>query len=104
MDVSGVRRKVIAGHPVVDVRVGDEAEVLERLERSIDRRQRHRRPIGDGDRLDDLLRSGVTELLDRVEDLLALRCEPPAGGSQTRAEITHPTNVCRSAGSPRMPT
>lgn len=46
----------------------------------------------------------MAERSDGVEDLLALRCEPPSGGPQSRAEIAHPTNVCRRPrGSDRAP-
>lgn len=100
VDVGGVGGEVIARHPVVDVRVAHEAELLERLEGAVDGRQGHRRLRVGGHDVDDLLRRGVAEALDSVEHLLALRREPPAGGSQSRAEITHTTNVCRSAGVP----
>lgn len=98
MDVRGMGGEVIARHPVVDVRVGHQAEFLQGLERAIDRRQGHGGLSRLGDKVDELLGRGVTESLDRVEHLLALRREPPSGGSQTRAEITHTTNVCRWAG------
>lgn len=96
MDVGRVRGEVIARDTVVDVGVAHEAQLLERLERAIDGRERHGGFSRLGDKVDDLLGRRVTEALDRVEHLLALRREPPSGGSQTRAEITHPTNVCRS--------
>ena len=95
---------MIARHPVIDVRVRHETEPLERLQRAIDRGQRHGGFSRLADKVDDLLGCRVTELLDSGQHLLALRREPPSGGSQTRAEITHPTNVCRWAGRPSMPT
>lgn len=100
VDVGGVRREVIAGHPVVDVGVGHETQVLEGFERAIDGRQRHRRPALTRDLLDDLLGRRVPQGLHRGEHVLALRREPPSGGPQSRAEITHPSNVCRSRGTP----
>ncbi len=106
VDVGGVAGEVVARDAVVDVGVAHEAELLERLERPVDRREGHRRPAALRHHVDDLLRRRMAERLDRVEDLLALWREPPAGGAEPGAEITHPSNVCRSpvGGEPRTYT
>lgn len=47
----------------------------------------------------------MAERLDRVEDLLALRREPPPGGPQSRAEVTHaPKYAARTTVRERPPT
>ena len=88
--------EVVARRPVVDVRVPDQAELLQRLERAVDGRCGHRvRAVG-GHGIHDLVGGGVTEPPDGRQHALALRGQALAARPQPLAEITHPTNVSRS--------
>lgn len=96
VDVGGVLGEVVAGRAVVDVGVPDEAELLEGLERAVDRRGRHRPAAVGAHAVDDLVGRRVAEPADRGEDALALRGQALALRPQPLPEIAHPPNVCGS--------
>ena len=86
--VVGVGGQVVGGRPVVQVGVGDHADLLEQFERAVDG--------GDVDAarglLDlgaDLLRGRVIEPRHRLQDELALRRHPVAAGSQLLIPAPH---------------
>ena len=101
VDVLLLPHRMVGGCPVREVGVGDEAELLEQLQRPVDRGDVHT-----GSRLGyrgvHLIRGGVAEGVDRLQHQLALRGEAkPAGAEligQRRREHeidTRPTRVPR---------
>jgi hypothetical protein len=72
---------VVGGCPVREVGVGDEAELLEQLQRPVDRGDVHTgsRP---GYRGVHLIRGGVAEGVDRLQHQLALRGEAKPPGAE----------------------
>lgn len=94
VEVGGVVGQVVAGGAVVDVRVPDEAELLEGVERPVDGGCRHRGSTVGAHGVDDLLGRAVPEPPDGGQHPLALRGQALALGTEPLAEITHPSNVC----------
>jgi hypothetical protein len=81
VDVVGVAGQVVGRRAVVQVRVGDKAEVVQELEGAVDRRD----VDASGGFLDacrDLLRRRVVEVGYRLKDELALRRDPVAARPQ----------------------
>ena len=92
VQVGGVLGEVVAGGAVVDVGVPDETELLQRLERAVDRGGRHGAAAVGGHRLDEVVGSGVTEPADGGQHPLALRRQALAPRPQPLTQITHPAN------------
>src|SRR4051794_18616105 len=86
VEVLPLAHRVVRRGPVVEVRVPDQAELLEHLQGPVDRRDVDRRRTRP-DVPEHLVGGGVAELLDGAEDQLALRREPVAALSQPLAPV-----------------
>jgi hypothetical protein len=67
---------------VAEVRVFDQADLLEQFQRAVDGGE-----IDVGQRVRDLLRGGVREVVDGIEHLFALGGHPQPTGTQCRREF-----------------
>lgn len=89
VDVVGMLGQVIARRPVVEMGVADHGQLLERLERAIDRGGRQGRAAVGGHGRDDLLRCRVSQPSDSVQDSLPLRRHPATTRSELLADVVH---------------
>ena len=95
MDVVGVPGQVEGRRPVVQVGVGDEAELFEGLESAVDGRGGQGGPAVATDLGSDRVRRGVPEPRERVDDAAPLGRQPHPVGAQHRCQVRHHPTVCR---------
>ena len=91
---SGCSGGVVGRSAVAQVRVLDEPDLLEQLQRAVDRRDVHARRAFDDPGMDVLGRC-VTEIGHRFEDELTLGGQPEAARSQLRLQLVHRSSLGR---------
>ena len=95
VDVRPVIGELIGRRAVVEMGVRDDAEPLERLERAVDGGRRQRGTAVARKMGDDLVRGGVSEAGERIDDPAPLGRQAFPVGAQHRGEVRHQPTVCR---------